>query len=96
MLQRIQQLIKDKEDFAFETTLSTRSYISLIKFARQMDYEITLLFFWLDSPELAKQRVAERVSQGGHNIPAEVIERRFFRGIRIFLPFIYLCATTGW
>ncbi len=92
MLQRIYQLIPDKQDFAFETTLSTRSYVSLVKFARQTGYEITLLFLWLDSPELAKQRVAERVSKGGHNIPAHVIERRFYRGIQnLFALYMPVC-----
>lgn len=92
MLQRIHQLIQDKQDFAFETTLSTRSYVSLIKFAREAGYEISLLFLWLESPELAKQRVAERVSKGGHNIPAEVIDRRFYRGIQnLFNLYIPLC-----
>jgi predicted ABC-type ATPase len=92
MLQRIHQLIYEKEDFAFETTLSTRSYVSLIKFARKAGYEISLLFLWLESPELAKQRVAERVSKGGHDIPSDVIERRFYRGLHnLFNLYIPLC-----
>jgi predicted ABC-type ATPase len=92
MLQRIHQLIQEKEDFAFETTLSTRSYVSLIKLAREAGYEISLLFLWLESAELAKQRVAERVSKGGHNIPAEVIDRRYYRGIQnLFTLYIPLC-----
>jgi predicted ABC-type ATPase len=92
MLQRIHQLIENKEDFAFETTLSTRSYVTLIQFAHKEGYEISLLFFWLDSPELAKQRVAERVSKGGHNIPADVIQRRFYRGIEnLFTLYIPVC-----
>jgi len=69
MLHRIHELMKDRADFAFETTLSTRSYVSLIREARKIGYKINLLFFWLNSPEMAKQRVAERVSNGGHNIP---------------------------
>ena len=64
----------------------------MIKFAREAGYEISLLFLWLESPELAKQRVAERVSKGGHNIPAEVIQRRFYRGIQnLFTLYIPLC-----
>jgi predicted ABC-type ATPase len=90
MLSRIGELIKEGLDFAFETTLATRSYVSLIKDARQAGYRITLLFFWLPSPELAKLRVEERVKKGGHNIPAEVIERRYYRGIhnlvKLFIP----------
>lgn len=92
MLQRIHQLIEDKEDFGFETTLSTRSYTSLIEMARQQGYEITILFFWLDSPELAIQRVADRVSKGGHHIPSEVVKRRFYRGIQnLFTLYIPIC-----
>jgi predicted ABC-type ATPase len=66
---------------AFETTLATRSYVSLVKAAQQVGYKVTLLFIWLDSPETAIQRVADRVAEGGHNIPENVIERRYYRGI---------------
>lgn len=82
MLQRIDELLNKGVDFAFETTLSIRSYVSLVKKAQQRGYEVTLLFFWLSSPQMAMERVAKRVSKGGHNIPADVIERRYYRGIR--------------
>jgi predicted ABC-type ATPase len=95
MLQRIQQLMEEKEDFAFETTLSTRSYVSLIKKARINRYKITLLYFWLISPDFAKQRVAKRVRQGGHNIPDEVVERRYYRGIAN-LPKLYVPIVDSW
>jgi predicted ABC-type ATPase len=95
MLQRIQQLMTEKEDFAFETTLSTRSYVSLIKKARATGYKVTLLYFWLISPDLAKQRVAKRVSQGGHNIPDDVVERRYYRGISNLLN-LYLPIVDRW
>ncbi|GGB16308.1 MULTISPECIES: zeta toxin family protein [Mucilaginibacter] len=92
MLQRIDELLNREVDFAFETTLSTRSYVSLVKRAQQTGYEVTLLFFWLSSPEMAKERVAKRVSKGGHNIPADVIERRYYRGIRNLVSlYIPLC-----
>ena len=92
MLQRIDELLNRGVDFAFETTLSTRSYVSLVKRAQQTGYEVTLLFFWLSSPEMAKERVAKRVSKGGHNIPADVIERRYYRGIRNLVSlYIPLC-----
>ena len=95
MLQRIQQLMESKEDFAFETTLSTRSYVSLIKKAREIGYETNLLYFWLASPEFAKLRVAGRVSEGGHNIPAEVIERRYYRCISNLFN-LYLPVVNNW
>ncbi|WP_291926532.1 zeta toxin family protein [Chitinophaga sp.] len=81
MLQKIHQLINERSDFAFETTLATRSYASLIKNATAKGYEIILLYYWLKSPEFAKKRVAARVAEGGHNIPADVIKRRYYRGI---------------
>lgn len=95
MLERIQQLMIEKEDFAFETTLSTRSYVSLIKKARENGYEIYLLYFWLISPDFAKQRVAKRVSRGGHSIPDEVVERRYYRGIANLLN-LYLPVVDNW
>ncbi|HVI47165.1 MAG TPA: zeta toxin family protein [Chitinophaga sp.] len=90
MLQRIHHLIDEQVDFAFETTLSTRSYASLIKKVKEDGYKVTLLFFWLSSPDFAKKRVADRVAEGGHNIPPEVIKRRYYRGlpnlIKIYIP----------
>jgi predicted ABC-type ATPase len=74
MIQRINELVAHKVDFAFETTLSTRSYVSFVKKAKEIGHEITLLYFWLSSSEMAIERVAKRVSKGGHNIPTEIIE----------------------
>jgi predicted ABC-type ATPase len=92
MLQRIQHLMTEKADFAFETTLSARSYVSLVKTAKEKGFKVTLLYFWLLSPEFAKQRVAIRVSKGGHNIPSDVIERRYYKGIynllNLYLPIV--------
>jgi len=76
MLERIAELMKNKADFAFETTLSTRSYKNLVIDAQKLGYSVTILYFWLDSPSLAIQRVKKRVENGGHNIPSDVIERR--------------------
>jgi len=95
MLQRIDELLTREVDFAFETTLSTRSYVSLVKRAQQSGYEVTLLFFWLSSPQMAMERVAKRVSRGGHNIPIDVIERRYYRGIRN-LVYLYITLCDRW
>lgn len=81
MLGRIHELIEKEEDFAFETTLSTKSYLGFIRKAREHGYFVSLLFFWLESPDLAIYRVQQRVNEGGHNIPKGIIERRYFRGI---------------
>jgi len=95
MLQRIYQLMEEKVDFAFETTLAAKNYVQLIKIAKIFDYEITLLYFWLNSPELAKQRVASRVKKGVHNITDEIIERRYYRGIFNFFNLYISACTTG-
>lgn len=82
MLKRIDELFNNEENFAFETTLATRTYKQKILKAKQQGYNTILLFFWLKNPDLAKERVKLRVKEGGHNIPPEVIERRYFNGIK--------------
>ena len=82
MLNRINELLLKEANFSFETTLSTKSYKSLVLRAQRQGYKVTLLFFWLQTVELAKERVKTRVLEGGHNIPTDVIERRYLRGIR--------------
>lgn len=92
MIERIIQLLKEGEDFAFETTLATRSYVKLIQQAQKRGYFVTLLFFSLASPEQAEMRVAKRVSQGGHNIPIDVIHRRYDNGLKnLFDLYIPIC-----
>lgn len=82
MLKRIDELLEKQVDFAIETTLATKSYKQLIERAKANNYRVTLLFFWLKSPEMAVQRVASRVEKGGHHIPQDVILRRYERGIK--------------
>lgn len=82
MLRRIDHLIRKKIDFAFETTLASRSFIRTIENARASGYQITLIYFWLESVELAIERVRIRVEEGGHDIPTEVIKRRFHAGLK--------------
>lgn len=82
MLQRIEELLVREESFSIETTLASRSYINLVRRAHAKGYMVTFLFFWLNSPELAIQRVAERVSKGGHDIPEDIVRRRYISGIR--------------
>jgi predicted ABC-type ATPase len=81
MLQRINDLLNQEKSFAFETTLSTKSYKNKVLYAKNKGYKVILLFFWLQNVSLAKQRVLIRVEEGGHNIPDKVIERRYFAGI---------------
>ena len=81
MLQRIEDLLVKDESFSIETTLATKSYINLVRRAQVKGYTVRLLFFWLNSPELALQRIAERVAKGGHNIPEPIVRRRYVAGI---------------
>lgn len=81
MLQRIKELLPQRVDFAIETTLATRSYVQLVHRAQKLGYKVHLIYFFLENEEQAIQRVAQRVSNGGHNIPEEDIRRRFKRGI---------------
>ena len=83
-------MLESKENFAFETTLATKSYRSIIRLAREHGYNVTLLFFWLQHVNLAIERVKTRVYEGGHHIETEIIKRRYKRGIKnlfeIYLP----------
>jgi len=92
MLQRIEQLIETNQTFAFETTLSTRSYVRLIERCKKKGYTINLIFLWLNSPELAMERVQTRVAKGGHNIQEDVLRRRYRKGLQNFVNlFMPLC-----
>lgn len=90
MLQRIDFLIDQKVDFAFETTLAAKSYAKFIREAQEKGYFVTLIYFWLNSPELAVERVRNRVLSGGHDIPVNVIYRRYNAGkenlSKLYLP----------
>lgn len=94
MLKRIKGLLNENESFGFETTLSTKSYKNKILNAKQNGYTVTLLFFWLNNVDLAKERVKTRVKEGGHNIPNKVIERRYIKGIKNLFD-IYMDIVDG-
>lgn len=95
MLKRFSELLERGETFAIETTLSLKSYVKFIKRAKEREYEITLLFLWLNSPELAMTRVKTRVKEGGHKIPAEVIERRYYTGLKNLFH-LYIPIVNNW
>lgn len=84
MLKTIDELIENKESFAFETTLSGQGYTRSIPRWKELGYHVILLFLELPDVETAISRVAERVQQGGHNIPESTIRRRFEAGLRNF------------
>ena len=92
MLRKIEELIAKQQDFAFETTLATKSYSNTIEKAKSAGYQITLVFFYLDSYDLAIERVKTRVFEGGHDIPKPVIIRRYDAGLRnLFKLYIPIC-----
>lgn len=95
MLKRIKTLLASDENFAFETTLATRSYVNLVKRAKEKGYQVTLLFLWLYSADLAVSRVNNRVKEGGHDIPEKVIRRRYKRGLHNFFN-LYLPVVDNW
>ena len=92
MIERMDNLMSNGTDFAIETTLATRIYAKIIKYAQERGYRVTLLFFWLSMPNLAVERVKMRVASGGHNIEEKTIRRRYDIGIKnLFSLYIPLC-----
>ncbi len=87
MLMKIRYLLKRYQDFAVETTLATRTLLKTVRMAQEAGYTVTLMYFWLKSPELAVERVHARVEAGGHNIPEETIRRRYQVGIDYFFHY---------
>jgi predicted ABC-type ATPase len=82
MLARMQTLIAQHASFAFETTCAGLSQLRILNACRADGWRVALLFLWLPSPDDAIRRVARRVMQGGHNIPEDVIVRRYWAGLR--------------
>jgi predicted ABC-type ATPase len=82
LLERIGELANQRADFGFETTLSGRTYVKLLSDMKASGYRVMLFFLWLPSAELAVARVANRVKQGGHNVPPDDIRRRYAAGVR--------------
>lgn len=95
MLTRIKRLINDGVDFAYETTLSAKSYVNLIRQAQKKGYFVTLVFFWLNTPELAVKRVKTRVLEGGHDIPENIIRRRYESGMKNLFQ-LYIPIADNW
>jgi len=90
MLQRIEALIQQQTSFVIETTLTTIGYLKTIEAAKAKGYDVTLFYIYLNSVDLAKERVKQRVNKGGHNIPTEIIERRYFRALQNLGKFMQL------
>jgi predicted ABC-type ATPase len=95
MIERINTLAKNKEDFAFETTLASRSFAPFLRECQNRGYTINLIYLWLQSVELAIERVHQRVKSGGHDIPEPIIRRRYEAGRRNFVN-LYLSLADTW
>jgi predicted ABC-type ATPase len=95
MLQRLRDLANGRKSFSFETTLATRFYANWISGLKRKGFEFHLVFLWLESPELACERVQNRVNQGGHNIPKNIIYRRYFKGLQNFFK-LYQPIADSW
>jgi predicted ABC-type ATPase len=90
MIERLRALVQAGESFAFETTCAGRGHARFLETCRAAGYRTTLVFLWLPSVDIALARVAQRVREGGHGIPNDVIVRRYSLGLRnmrqIYLP----------
>ncbi len=90
MLERIRELIKYRQSFAFETTCAGRTQLPTLRKCKADDWRLTLVYLWLPSPQAALDRVARRVREGGHGIPDDVVVRRYWAGLAnlrlLYLP----------
>jgi predicted ABC-type ATPase len=91
---RLRKLADGRRDFAFETTLASRSLAPWLSELVEAQYCFHLIFLWLPSADFAVARVADRVRLGGHNVPEETIRRRYERGLRNFFELYQPVATT--
>lgn len=95
MINRLKKLSCEKKDFAFETTLASKSFAAFLKSCKKNGYTTSLLYLWLSNSELAIKRVRLRVASGGHDIPENVIRRRYVRSIlnliHLYLPIVTNC-----
>lgn len=87
LLQELDRLSAAGESFALESTLSGLTYVDRLRSLRDQGYQVEIIFLGLKSAELAIKRVAHRVKQGGHHVPAEDVRRRFVRGLHNFEVF---------
>ena len=95
MLRKVNYLFERREDFCIETTLATRALLKMTRSAQEKGYFVTVIYFWLNNPDIAVQRVAARVQAGGHDIPEETIRRRYQMGIN-YLFHRYMQACDKW
>ena len=95
MLERMQNLADAQTNFAFETTLASRSFAPWLARLKRRGYHVHVLFLWLESADLAVDRVSARVRVGGHAVPEDTVRRRYDRGLRNFFR-LYLPLVDSW
>ncbi|MCC2667513.1 MAG: hypothetical protein K0R24_1164 [Gammaproteobacteria bacterium] len=95
MLKRIYSLAEQKANFAFETTLASRTFSTWIPQLKRQGYKFHLIFLWLKNEKLSVFRVKERVKNGGHSVPEKTIKRRYIAGLRNFFN-LYRPLTDSW
>ena len=95
MVSEIDRLANDREDFAFESTLSGLGYVRRLTRMRAAGYHVEIIYLRLRSPRLALRRIAARVRQGGHDVPRADVLRRYARGWENF-QFIYKPLADAW
>ena len=95
MLKKLRYLFARREDFCIETTLATRSLLKMVRTAQDQGYFVTVVYLWLNSPEIAVERVAARVEAGGHDVPPDVIRRRYYTGLEYFFE-LYAPVCDKW
>jgi predicted ABC-type ATPase len=95
MLEEIRRLAEQRADFTFETTLAGRTYEALVRQLREGGYRVYLYFLWLPAVEMNLDRIADRVRQGGHDVPEGDVRRRYRRGIANFLS-VYRSLADYW
>ena len=95
MLKKLRYLFTRREDFCIETTLATRSLLKMVRMAQDQGYFVTVVYLWLNDPQIAIQRVAARVEAGGHDVAPDVIRRRYYTGLEYFFT-LYKPACDKW
>lgn len=95
MLAELDELVRERASFAFETTLAARTYASWLNKLRESGYRVHLFYFWLNSADLAVSRVASRVKKGGHHVPEATIRQRYVRSVRNLFD-LYIPVVSGW
>ena len=95
LLKQVDDMLHNRKDFAFESTLAGKTYVRLIKEAKALGYTVHIYYLWIPSADLAKERIKQRVKQGGHHVPSVDVDRRYPRSLSHFLD-VYGPMVDSW